>query len=613
MKRNFKFILTIALVLAVLVTALMPTGVAMATQYGSVSSDNADVFWYYGENHLNISAMKESVSKWISGADKNNPVVIGVIDTGVNFAHEVFQKTNTLYKVDGKEQGYNAFVGSGVAGVKNPTADEIANVVDKTTNSHGTAVASIMAMMIHELGLSDYIKIYPIKASRDDTTAFPDASVADGIKYAMDTQDTLGIDVLNLALCGYVAKDYEKHQQLFLNASSDMVIVAAAGNDNHVSSSKAGYPASLDGVLSVMGYDKDGVKTDSNYGDYDVTAPADGIYVAKGASDSYTTSTGTSMATAFVSVVSAVVTLREQTTGGATSSTVIARHVITSSTKSEIQYNGYSLPKFEGYASVNDPITDTYLEPTGITMTNDKDLSADATIYRGQHGVVTFTADLAPFGSTNPALANKVVWTLTEILSKPVLDKDGKETGEFEEYDGESEELGMGKSIDYTPDRKGTYRLTATYTNESTSFSASIRFLVKYVSYDSVAGHVQVSPSHIDGRDMGEKAGTIFTGDSLTFSLSNMEGVDPEKEIKWFVNGEQVSTGDTFGFAPTKSGEYVITAQYGDYRQVENVYTLTVKSAFFKTEVWASVLGVGVALIIGVVLTVVVLKKQKKA
>ena len=226
--------------------------------------------------------------------------------------------------------------------------------------------------------------------------------------------------------------------------------------------------------------------------------------------------------------------------------------------------------------------------------------------------MVTFTADLAPFGSTNPALANKVVWTLTEILSKPVLDKDGKETGEFEEYDGESEELGMGKSIGYTPDRKGTYRLTATYTNDSTSFSASIKFLVKYVSYDSVAGHVQVTPSRIEG-DMGEKAGTIFTGDSLTFSLSNMEGVDPEKEIKWFVNGEQVSTGDTLGFAPTKSGEYVITAQYGDYRQVENAYTLTVKSAFFKTEVWASVLGVGVALIIGVVLTAVVLKKQKKA
>ena len=202
---------------------------------------------------------------------------------------------------------------------------------------------------------------------------------------------------------------------------------------------------------------------------------------------------------------------------------------------------------------------------------------------------------------------------MTEILSKPVLDKDGKETGDFEEYDGESEELGMGKSIGYTPDRKGTYRLTATYTNESTSFSASIRFLVKYVSYDSVAGHVQVTPSPIEDRDMGEKAGTIFTGDSLTFSLSNMEGVDPEKDIKWFVNGEQVSTGDTFDFAPTKSGEYVITAQYGDYRQVENVYTLTVKSAFFKTEVWASVLGVGVALIIGAVLTAVVLKKQKKA
>ena len=107
--------------------------------------------------------------------------------------------------------------------------------------------------------------------------------------------------------------------------------------------------------------------------------------------------------------------------------------------------------------------------------------------------------------------------------------------------------------------------------------------------------------------------GYVYENDKTIFILNGIEGLDPTVEIKWFVNGEYVASGNTFSFTPDKTGEYVITAQYGDYRQVENAYTLTVKSAFFKTEVWASVLGVGVALIIGAVLTAVVLKKRKKA
>ena len=105
MNKKLTSIFTFTLILALLVTVFLPTSVARATQYGSKDTSDQLTFWYFGENHLNVGAMRESISKWVSGADKSNPVVIGVIDTGLNHTHEVFEKTNTLYKVDGKVQG----------------------------------------------------------------------------------------------------------------------------------------------------------------------------------------------------------------------------------------------------------------------------------------------------------------------------------------------------------------------------------------------------------------------------------------------------------------------------------------------------------------------------
>lgn len=611
MNKKLTSIFTFTLILALLVTVFLPTSVARATQYGSKDTSDQLTFWYFGDNHLNVGAMRESISKWVSGADKSNPVVIGVIDTGLNHTHEVFEKTNTLYKVDGKVQGYNAFVASGASSVKNPTAEDLANVVDQTTNSHGTAIASILAMLIYEVGLQDYIKIYPIKASRDATLAFPDASVAEGLNFINRTQDTIGIDVANIAICGYVSADYLKHQSLFLNTSANTVIVSAAGNDGYASTSKKGYPASLDGVLSVMGYGRNGSKTtNSNFGDYDFAAPAQDVYVAKGASDSYTTMDGTSVATAFVSFVSAVVALREQTNNSDVNSTVIARHLATSSTKTDIEYGNYKLPKFEGYDAVNNDITETYLEPTGITVSNDKNLTSGGEIYRGQHGQITFTADFAPYGNVNPTLAREVLWTRTEILFKPVVDDDGKETGVFEEYAGETISLGSGKSVAYTPERQGTYVIKATYSKGDKTLESTFRYTLKYVAYDTVAGIIQVSPVLENGMVDTSKEGTIFSGGEIRFGLSKAEGLNPDVDVKWYVNGNFVAVGDTLDFCSSKSGHYVISAQYDDYRMIENVFTLTVKSAFFKTEVWASVTAVLGALLIGAGIAVVLLKKK---
>ena len=49
--------ITLLFILAVICTAVLPTSVAEATQYGDVNSDD---YWYYKSAHLNVAGMKES-------------------------------------------------------------------------------------------------------------------------------------------------------------------------------------------------------------------------------------------------------------------------------------------------------------------------------------------------------------------------------------------------------------------------------------------------------------------------------------------------------------------------------------------------------------------------
>ena len=603
--------ITAIFVLAILCTVLLPTSVAYATQYGSVDSVNLDTFWYYGEGHLNVAEMKKSISNWIAGADKNNPVIIGVVDTGVNVSHEVFEKTNTIFTVDGKPQGYNAHVAETV---KNATVEQLGNVEDKSSNSHGTAVASIMAMLIYDLGLEDYIKIYPIQASTGSADgSFNTTSVVKALDFVYGTKDTLGIDIVNIAIAGYKDKgadNYLKYQSKFQKVSANSVIVVAAGNKGASTSVNPSYPASLEGVVSVMAYDRNGNKnTNSNYGDYDLIVPGKDIYVAQGSEDDYTTMDGTSMATAFVSVVSAVVSLREQTAESTATASLVARHILTSSS-AKIEYDGFALNKFDGYKSVNNQITETYLDPTGISISNNHDLEKEATVHRGQYADLTLTANLLPFGNTNPQLAENVRWTQTEILSRPILDQDGKDTGKTEEYEGSTVELGVGATIEYNPNLKGKYIVKATYATGGVTFEDTMTFTVNYVEYSSVAGILEVKPMpSVEGGTIDD--GFVYEFDTVIFYLAGSEGLDPSVGIKWYVNGELVHTGERLTYKTGGMGTYEISAQYGDNRVVEKVYNLEVKSGFLRPAVWISLTSV--VAVASVVLGVVFgIKNSKK-
>lgn len=627
---NKKILTTIAVafVLAVVCMAFMPTSVAYAQQYGSKDSSDLETFWYYGEEHLNVSAMKESIASWIGNADKSNPVVIAVVDTGVNADHEVFKKTNTLYTVDGNVQGYNSFVSIKNSGITNPTAEQLGYIKDETSNSHGTAIASIMAMLIYELDLQDYIKIYPIKATRNKSMvqdiqssndrekklrSFPTDAVVGALDYVKDTQDTIGIDVVNLSIAGYkdTADGYKKAEQTFVSLSEDCVIVAAAGNDKSSLSANPAYPACLDGVVSVMAYGSDGNKTQkSNYGAYDVTAPGKDIYVAQGDNDSYGYEDGTSMSSAFVSVISAIIELREQTANSGKNSIDIAKHLISSSKSNTITFESYNLPKLDSLASVQNAITVEYVAPTAIQITNDKGLSDNSTIYRGDFDSVVFTAKLLPLGETDPTLLSNIRWTQTELISKPVLDEEGNQTG-TEITDGNKIDLGTGESISYTPSVNGTYRITASLTVGDTTIEQSTVVTIKYVEYSSVAGLIEIKPVVDENSTIDQ--GFVYEYTTVTFYLAGAEGLDPTVDIKWYVDGELAHTGATFEYSVGMMGSRTITAQYGDYRVLENAYELEVRSGFLRPEAWISFTAVvGALAIAGTVLGIVFAKKKAK-
>jgi subtilisin family serine protease len=92
----------------------------------------------------------------------------------------------------------------------------------------------------------------------------------------------------------------------------DVVIVAAAGNENQSQPGLTWYPAAYDGVIAVAGLDDAGQPTEeSNRGPWvDVAAPSENITALSAGGEGYVVVDGTSFATAVVSGVAALVRSR---------------------------------------------------------------------------------------------------------------------------------------------------------------------------------------------------------------------------------------------------------------------------------------------------------------
>ncbi len=625
-------------------------GAYPASSFGGVETGS---LWYYGANFLNLAALKSEVASWDlskaaavkcdeDGYDKTDatkPIIIAVLDTGINTSHGVFTSTNTILKnSSGIVYGYNSYnaVNSG---------ENLGSVTDVSTNSHGTGIASAMAMLIYELGLSDYIKIYPVKASYTKTSgstkveSFSLSAVAKGITWADESVDA---DVINLSL-GILASDFfakedkwDSNPELIgaiSNATNDTVLVAAAGNDSKNSEVDAFYPASTRGVLSVMAYTYEHgavVKRDtSNYGGYDVIAPGENIYVAKGSASEYAYMNGTSIAAAFVSVTAALVRLKSVIDSYDSAKTpfagsAIERHIRLQGDREGARYishtvltSTYVYPMHSILECVNSVGNTAYRDPTGVEVTF-SGLSEDGQIINIDKVVpMRFSAQFLPYGDVDPELLSGIEWWLVEIGERiktdtggaVVTDNDGNPL--TEEYEKSESFLAFGGSLNFTPTIGGKFKIRVKYRFEDTVFSDEAGFTIRYLTYDSMASGVKVVlESELKSQTPTNNI-KIFANDSVTFALSNLEYVDKSVGIKWFVNDEYVLSGETFTFKPDTKGTFVISAQYGDKPAVRTVFTVNAESSALRPQSIAAYVTMG-AIVFSVGITAVTLFVKKK-
>lgn len=177
---------------------------------------------------------------------------------------------------------------------------------------HGTLVAGIIAGRagtgVPYSGIAPEARILPIRVLADNQRTFDEsipAEIGKAIRWAVDHH----ANVINLSLVTLDKKELRDAVDYAL--SSNVVLVAAAGNRQENQQDQPAYPAAYDGVIAVAGIDEQGAHVGSSVtGDYvDVAAP--GLNIAGpapgGSGYLYEPQGGTSFAAAYVSGVVALI------------------------------------------------------------------------------------------------------------------------------------------------------------------------------------------------------------------------------------------------------------------------------------------------------------------
>jgi thermitase len=230
------------------------------------------------------------------------PVIVAVLDTGVNVSHP--DLVNSIWQ--------NRTEATGAPGVdddSNGYIDDLHgwNFVDNNNNpdddnGHGTHLAGIIAGATNNsigiAGIASNARILPIKVlDRNGYGSY--ANVAQGIIYATD----MGARIIELGFGGTGSSELMQNAISYALAHN-VLIVAAAGNGGN---SVPYYPGAYDGVIAVSALDSNNnlASFSSSGKDISLSAPGTGI-VSTGLSDTYPTMSGTSMSSAEVSGIAAL-------------------------------------------------------------------------------------------------------------------------------------------------------------------------------------------------------------------------------------------------------------------------------------------------------------------
>ncbi|MBQ9276114.1 MAG: S8 family serine peptidase, partial [Clostridia bacterium] len=522
-------ILTLCVLFAFLWSFCSPTYAVLPDGY-ETEVDDGD--WYFGEDFLNLSSLKKTVSAWLadtrtydfSGIEEN-PIVVAVIDSGVNFAHELF---DGFYDENGKPVQESTNVGEydvflrdedgNIVGTNTVTEKSqiSSSILDDSPDKHGTHVTGIVATLIHALDLEKYIKIMPIKAAypKGKNSSFS----IEAVQGALDFAISHGADIINMSLSSTAVA----YGTAVTNEIADRaVVVAAAGNDSKASEDALGatkyYPAASGNVIGVMNLQQDGktykVYSSSNFGyAYDLAAPGYAIWSADGETiDGYKTLNGTSMASPIVAFGAALATLKFRAVSSATGAeNKTAREIaqiIRSSHKTSVLHKLKVIKVFDMNA---------FAEDDGVYSMFVNCEEQFLLQKLGNVKSVEFSASLLPINDENEELAKGVKWYAS---------KDG----------GERRELATGRTFAYTPENEiGDYEITAEYQYGDDLFTAKKTVRVEYAS-----------PSKQDTKidEDGDETAEYVIGEAYTFEIKNYKDYNPTDTVIWYVNGEYAGNG----------------------------------------------------------------------
>ncbi len=565
-KQVTKNLTILLLVLAVLAGAFscvfFTNDVAYATELPSAVSGQ----WFDGNEYNNRESTLDAINKLIKPLKptekedfKKNPVVVAVIDTGINPSHELFRDVlcdESLWYCSINNNSFDKKRGRDY-------------VIDKCDNGkligHGTHVAGIVAQEIKKYGLEDYVKILPVKASEQGS--FSPGNVAQAINYVTSLAKTGKTIVINMSLTRMInsMKDRQWGAESSLNTAvqnavkEGIIVCAAAGNDG-LSSSGTGYclgsPACLEKVIGVMNYGDDGkLYYKSNYGDaYDIVAPGVNILSAsKDGENNYNEKNGTSMATPFVSFSAAVL---------------------------QIGFNRKS-------ANVYEVLTETPIEATGNISHNKgfytaKKLNLSALIGFNPVKEIKVEVDDEYKNALVQSITSpqKVVFrtTLRYVDQTEIAPPDAVAYKYVKMYvvkvgaDGNSEVVTSVNSptLEFTPTEPGNYMIYAKRGAYVADTSEGVKLKVNY------AENIADANLSIEGDT------SIRAESSVTYQVNNAYMIDPGTAFLWSIydeNGKLIDTknGSEFTFTPTKKGTYKIVATVGGQKISE--FSVVVKTS----------------------------------
>lgn len=529
------------------------------------------------------------VRELLAGADtaalKSDPVVIAVIDTGVQTGHEVF----------GTGTAENVFLTKSGNIVARNTLNNTSDVRDGASKDyHGTHVTGIVALIIRAFGLADYIKIMPLKAGAYNGVR--NNFYLNDVTSAVDFAIANGADVVNLSI-GSDKAEWQK--SVTASDAEEAVFVAAAGNDHDDSDSIFGgkfYPAANDHVIGVMNCEvgEDGAvmhvgdkDVGSNYGSaYEVCAPGTDIMSADGGNMGYKTLTGTSMSSPVVSFAVALLELKCRAEGFDADAEELREMFLLTFTDT-LEYDGEDYP---------------LLDLAGL-MNAEFARDASGGIYLEQASATAAAYSAAPLVLGTPV-------PLTLFADCGYLDAGAKYEWSF--LSGgtfiKAEGARLSTSIVAT-DIDGVDVTLKVYTPDGSTLLAesTAHLIATYLT--PTASNSRLTMSVRAGADGRVRLGN---GDDIVLGVTSLQYASPETRVVWEVNGKEASRDHSFTFRPDADGTYVISVTVNGIAIGEDVIVIAegIDDARRAIVIGCSVAGAALVAAAGVITAIVMMKRR---